>query len=1226
MEEYLRLLQAGERPDKDTFLARYVDVGEALAVCLQGLDFVQAAGGELSQSAAGPVPLEGLTSGDGIEPAVSLGDFRIVREVGRGGMGIVYEAEQISLRRRVALKVLPFAATMDPRHLQRFHNEAQAAACLHHTNIVPVFSVGSEHGVHFYAMQFIDGQPLCKIIHQLRWQEKKPNTREERTIAYQPSPGDAASTLPIAAITPLTGEGRRSRDYFRKVAELGIQAAEALDHAHQLGIVHRDIKPGNLMLDVRGNLWVADFGLAHMQHSDASLTLTGQTVGTPRYMSPEQALAKRVPIDHRTDVYSLGATLYELLTLRPAFTCEDRHELLRQIAFEEPAKPRQLERSIPAELEIIILKAMEKRPQDRYATAHDMAEDLRRWLKHEPIRARRPSWFLVGRKWARRHRALVGSTIVILALACLFLVGSISWIAGESSARRKVIERVVQEALDESISWQNSHDWSNARAAARRAVILSVGGVVNADLRRRVCERDNDLTLLDELVRLRDAGGSPDGLLLHDLTLPQAALRSPGDWINVAGYGGYHTVFTQWGLDLDKVKLEEAVARIQGSTVSKEIIIIRALDLWAVTCLHAQGAQDPKGLLLLRIARALDSDEERNRFRATLLDGGNKLLLDLRNPEVAKRLVPENQYYVLPYLLNVLPYLENRTNMNISALLEYQRQHPDDVVVNAILGTLFANEDPPRCDEAIRFFTAALALCPKQNYFHQDNFHIQIGKMLEMKGDVKGAIAEYYEVLRLSKNLFGAEELGDLLIRLGNIDEAIAVYRKAIEAHVPRQPSLHCLLGHALRRKGLYEEALTQYRRGYVLSLKGNWSDLGWADQCARWIRQGERLREYDTKLSLVLEGKARPANAEECLELARTSLLYLKCNVAAARLFRQAFSEQPLLADNLEEQNRYDAARAAALAGCGQGKDADKLDAKERARLRQQALDWLRADLKACRQAMGKTAGKASPMIYQRIQRMASWSGWNGNKAFAGVREDKALAKLSETERKKWQELWKEVHQELAVLDFEAELSRALESKAQLVGRGDSLVHLARQCFLYEKFNVAARLFKEAFSEQPFLADNLDNPVRYDAARAAALAGCGRGKDADKLDDKERARLRQQALDWLRADLKVYRQVMEQSKGTASPMIAQRMRQWRANTDFAGVHGAEWLAKLPEAERQKWQKHWQEVEELRQLGAEWLAKLPEAERQKWQKHWQEAEASWNRTTQQPETASSARP
>jgi WD40 repeat protein/serine/threonine protein kinase/tetratricopeptide (TPR) repeat protein len=440
-QEYLARLEAGQRPNRQELLARHPELATELAEALDALEFVHRAAPQLH-----PAAVEGLTpASPEALLAGPLGDYRILREVGRGGMGIVYEAEQLSLGRRVALKVLPFAAALDAKQLQRFKNEAHAAAHLHHQNIVPVYGVGSERGIHYYAMQFIEGRTLADVIRGLREQAgleipaagadsgatadylaAELSSGRGASAEAQPKQGDDRPDAPATQLTgPQSTDGsHRSRAFFRTAAQLGLQAAEALQHAHELGVVHRDIKPANLLMDVRGKLWITDFGLARL-HDDAGLTGTGELLGTIRYMSPEQALGRHDEIDHRTDIYSLGVTLYELLALRPAFAAADRQTVLRQIVSEEPRPPRHGNPAVPAELETIVLKAMAKLPEERYATAQELADDLRRFLDDRPIWARRPTWLQLMRKWLRRHRkavtAGVAGTVAALTVSTVLL-------------------------------------------------------------------------------------------------------------------------------------------------------------------------------------------------------------------------------------------------------------------------------------------------------------------------------------------------------------------------------------------------------------------------------------------------------------------------------------------------------------------------------------------------------------------------------------------------------------------------------------------------------------------------------------------------------------------------------------------------------------------------------------------------------------------------------------
>ena len=365
-----------------------------------------------------------------------IGDFRVIGELGRGGMGIVYEAEQLSLGRRVALKVLPFAAMLNKQQLARFKNEARAAATLDHPHIVAVHSVGSEGEIHFYAMQLITGRSLADVIGALRSANRLGESAGGEELANKSTDDVALPTAPREGNAPqqpgqqdvrrtLNDAGGRApapeygtRDYFRMLARLGGEAARALDHAHQSGVLHRDIKPGNLLLDEAGKLWIADFGLARVE-TDASLTMTGDLLGTLRYMAPEQALAQRAVVDHRSDIYSLGATLYELLTLEPAFGETDRGLLLQQIGRDEPRSPRSIEARIPRDLETIVLKAMRNSPEERYATALALANDLQNFIDDLPIVARPPTGRERLVKWSRRHPAAMWAALAVLVVTAV---------------------------------------------------------------------------------------------------------------------------------------------------------------------------------------------------------------------------------------------------------------------------------------------------------------------------------------------------------------------------------------------------------------------------------------------------------------------------------------------------------------------------------------------------------------------------------------------------------------------------------------------------------------------------------------------------------------------------------------------------------------------------------------------------------------------------------------
>jgi WD40 repeat protein/tRNA A-37 threonylcarbamoyl transferase component Bud32 len=478
-EEFADRFRRGERPAVHEYIERYPELAAEIRELFPAVVEVERAepAVEPAAEAAKVAPRQ-------------VGDYRILREIGRGGMGVVYEAEQSSLGRRVALKVLRLHTGADSKSLERFKREARAAAKLHHTNIVPVFEVGEDDEVCFYAMQYIQGQGLDQIIAELLRMRAASGRRKQLTVVNdprtqdlptenlarsmltgrfagrdvtvdaalpppaekRPSAADVADTLVapgIASSAVLPGQTDLSAletdhwHYFESIARIGRQTASALAHAHARGIIHRDIKPSNLLLDACGTVWVTDFGLAKTE--DGDLTGPGDILGTFRYMAPERFTGRSDP---RSDVYALGMTLYELLVLRPAFQGCDRMTLIAEISTDEPPRPRTLDRRIPRDLETIVMKAIAKDPARRYQTAEAMAEDLRRFLDGEPIKARRTSVVERTRLWCRRHKALAGLYVVLFlaaagsSLAAFYL----NHLLRESEENRKEIARAERQA------------------------------------------------------------------------------------------------------------------------------------------------------------------------------------------------------------------------------------------------------------------------------------------------------------------------------------------------------------------------------------------------------------------------------------------------------------------------------------------------------------------------------------------------------------------------------------------------------------------------------------------------------------------------------------------------------------------------------------------------------------------------------------------------------------
>ena len=524
-DEFLTRRRSGENPTIEEYQQRHPDLAEQIERSLRTILFVD----NLNET-------ESTGSGTSKKVIPEIGDYQIVQKIGQGGMGIVYEANQESLGRRVALKILPQHFADDEKFVERFKREARSAAKLHHTNIVPVFEVGQSNGTLYYAMQFIDGLPLDEVQQEVARIEQDGSTSSHSSVSKLISGSDSSSS---------GSTFNRQKNYFKSVARLVASVADALDYAHKRSIVHRDVKPSNLILDTEGVVWLTDFGLA--KTTDSQITETGDFLGTARYMSPERFKGEG---DHRVDIYGLGVTLYEMITLRRPYDAANRIQLIEQIGTTEPRRPSEINRNIPLDLETIILRSMEKDPRRRYQTAGQLAADLLRFADDQPIHARRASLLERSIRWMQRNKAMTAA-LISMAATIIVLIASSIMILNQRDIARQQKQRADTNAERAGVEARSARE-------AVQSLLTEVGD-----------EKLRNIPLMDELRRqlLEDA------LKLNQQFLERSNSQEDREEV-VKAYGNVAEVYGKLGRIEDAVKNYELAKQNLGEPSNNDKYVV----------------------------------------------------------------------------------------------------------------------------------------------------------------------------------------------------------------------------------------------------------------------------------------------------------------------------------------------------------------------------------------------------------------------------------------------------------------------------------------------------------------------------------------------------------------------------------------------------------------------------------------------------------------------------